>query len=183
MNRDRFKNIIKRQLTEISDKFQYKIPPEIISYISSTIVMYYRGIPLYLIDIKEKDPFKKNKTRGDVSLLLVGLFREWVNRINRPLKDRDYIKTGKISYLNAYLYLENRYGDIFYEELQKEYVKYFQNIYNYIEIFKLLSEEFEIYTQFLNLYKKEIKDLEKFLASFPDLKKEEFKENLKDIEE
>ncbi len=175
MNKDILKITVQKNLEELSEKFQLSIPKEIILYISSVIALYYKGIPFYLIDISEKDPFRLNKIRGDISLILVGLFREWVNRKNRPLKPSDYINAGKLSYFNAYVYLESNYGELFYKELNKDYIKTVENIYSYIDIFKSLSEEFETYTDFLNIYKREISQMERFFDTFPELKLDEFK--------
>ncbi len=175
MNRDILKMTIQKNLEEISKKFNLSIPNEIILYISSIIALHYKGIPLYLIDISEENPFRLNKIRGDISLILVGLFREWVNRKNRPLKPSDYINVGKLSYFNVYIYLESNYGELFYREVNKDYIKDVKNIYSYIDIFRSLSEEFETYTDFLNLYRKEIAEIENFFDKFSQLRRDEFK--------
>lgn len=180
MNKDILKLSIQKNLEDISKKFNLSIPEEIIIYISSVISMYYKGFPLYLIDVFETNAFRLNKVRGDISLLLVGLFREWINRTNRPLKTSDYINAGKLSYFNAYLYLESNYGELFYKELEKEYIKTVKNIYSYIDIFKSLSEEFETYTDFLNLYRKESKEIKAFFDTFPQLRLDEFKKFLRE---
>ncbi len=177
MNRE--KDIIKislqENLSEISKKFQMDIPEEIINYISSVISMYYKGFPFYLIDIEEENPLRKNKIRGDLSLLLVGFFNEWVNRKNRPITQEDYIATGKLSYFYVYSFLENRYGDIYYKEQEKMYLQNIQKIYSYMDIFKSLSEEFEFYARFLNVYRKEARETSKFLDNFPELRLEDFR--------
>ncbi len=177
MNKD--KNIIKvslqENLSEISQKFKMNIPEEIINYISSVISMYYKGFPFYLIDIQEENPFRKNKIRGDVSLILVGFFKEWINRENRPTTEMDYINTGKLSYFNVYTFLENTYGDMFYRELEKTYLKNLENLYSYLDIFRSLSEEFEFYANFLNIYRNEARKLSQFFDTFAELRAQEFR--------
>ncbi len=181
MGKDIFKKSIYENLFSFSERSNLHIPEEIISYISSVLALYYKGFPLYLIDVQETNVYRKNKIRGDLSLLLVGFFREWVNRKNRPLTENDYINTGKISYMNAYLYLEATYGDIFNREIEKEYIKYIsENLNTYLDILKSMSENFEFYTQFLNSYKEEAKKVDSFLSNFPDLRVIEIKKIFED---
>ncbi|NPA54296.1 MAG: hypothetical protein GXO21_06475, partial [Aquificae bacterium] len=104
---DIVKHSLQQNLIEISNKFKMNVPLEIIDYISSVIANYYKGFPYYLIDIKEKDFYRKHKVIGDISLLLVGFFKDWVNRRNRPTTEIDYINIGKNSYLNVYFFLED----------------------------------------------------------------------------
>jgi len=171
MEKDIFQRSIYRNLLELSERFRMDIPDSIIRYISTVFSLYYKGIPLYLIDIKEKSTFERNKARGDVSLLLVGLFKEWINRQNRPLTENDYINAGKTSYLNAYMYLETLYGDMFLYEFKKEYIKDLtENIYSYLDILKSMSDNFEFYTEFLNIFREESKKMRKFLDTFPELR-------------
>ncbi len=172
--KDIIKISIQKNLSEISQKHKKEIPEEVINYISSIIALYYKGIPFYLIDIKETNPFKRNKIRGDVSLLLVGFFKEWINRKNRPLTENDYINAGKLSYFNVYLYLENHYGELFYNSSEKQFLNE-NEVFGYINLFKNLSEEFEEYTEFLRVYREEVNQIKSFFDTFKELRFYEFK--------
>ncbi|WP_457642012.1 hypothetical protein [Persephonella sp.] len=159
---------IEEALTEFSRRENISVSMEIISYISNILATYYRSLPYYLIDIKETNIFRLYKARGDVSLILVGFFGEWVNRKNRPLKEEDYISAGKINYRNAYYYLDQKYGDIIKEEKQKEYFSQLNEkfLFTFIDLFKEISENFEIYTDLLKRYKLEAESLSNFLDNF-----------------
>ncbi len=163
---DFLKRHLKETLKEFSEKEKISISIQIISYISGVLAEYYRSIPRYLIDVKETDTFRLYKARGDVSLILVGFFTEWINRQNRPLKEEDYINAGKLNYWKAYYYLDKKYGDIIKAEKEKDYFSMLNDALLFIDLFKDISENFEIYTDLLKRYRLESESLSKFLDSF-----------------
>jgi len=143
----------KQQLTMISDERNYHIHPQIVDYISEIITTNYKGIPFYIIDIKANTRFQLYKRRGDISLILVGFFTEWLNRIKRPLKEKDYIFTGKLNYRNAYEYLEANYKEIQFKEIPLE-----EKILSFSDIFYEMSENFEYYADLLKSIRKKMKE-------------------------
>lgn len=167
----------KKALKKVSTEKKLNISDEIINYLSQILSLYYRGIPLYLIDIIEKSPFKRYKARGDVSLLLVGLFTEWIERRNRPLTERDYIITGKLNYYNAYVYLNINYGEI----LEKEFTTIVgftdtSKLISQFEIFKDISENFEKYAFLLKEYKSENLETAKLFDMFNEIRMKQIKD-------
>jgi len=144
----------KDTLNKVAVERGLNISEEIINYIAEVLSLYYKGIPLYLIDVVKTTPFQIYKTKGDVSLLLVGLFSEWINRSNRPLTEKDYIKAGKQNYYNAYMYLSLHFNDIKFE-FPEELKFRVKNVISKIDLFKEISENFEIYTAFLKDYREE----------------------------
>ncbi len=165
-------------LLKVNTEKKLGLNPLVLEYIADILSNYYRKVPLYLIDIKTTSPFRLYKIRGDVSLLLVGFFNEWVNRLNRPLTERDYINSGKLNYEYAYLYLDTNFGKILKEETEKEYfVKFLKNkqeeLFTQLDIFKEMSALFEEYANLLKLMKISNKNLQNFMATFDELRLEE----------
>ncbi len=172
-------------LVKVNHEKKLGLNPVVIEYIADILSNYYRKVPLYLIDIKATTPFRLYKLRGDISLLLVGFFNEWVNRVNRPLTENDYINSGKLNYEWAYLYLDMNFGKFLKAEMEKEYfVKYLKDkqeyLYTQLDIFKEMSNLFEEYANLLKLLKKSNKDLQKFLSTFDELRLSEL-ENFLDL--
>jgi uncharacterized phage infection (PIP) family protein YhgE len=163
----------KEALEKVAFEKKLEISQEIIKYISQVLALYYKGLPLYLIDISEKTPFRKYKAKGDISLLLVGLFTEWLERKNRPLKEADYIKTGKLSYYNAYMYLNLNFGQVVQEEFEKIsawYSSLTDTLLTYIDVFKEISENFEKYAYLLKEYREENQQLKRLYDTFNQLR-------------
>ncbi|MDQ7055404.1 MAG: hypothetical protein Q9M89_02455 [Persephonella sp.] len=181
---DLLEKSFKEALQKVSVDKKLNIPDEIINYISQIMSLYYRGIPLYLIDISEKTPFRRYKIRGDVSLLLVGLFTEWVSRRNRPLTERDYIEAGKINYYNAYMYLNLNYSDLFKENFRDISV-FFSDmtdlITGHMEIFKNISENFERYAFFLREYRAENIETGRIFDLFNDIRERQLKRLIEEL--
>ncbi len=172
-------------LVKVNHENKLGLNPTVIEYIADILANYYRKVPLYLIDVKATTPFRLYKIRGDVSLLLVGFFNEWVNRLNRPLSENDYINSGKLNYEWAYLYLDMNFGRLLKEEMEKEYfTKYIKNkqelLYTQLDIFREISNLFEEYANLLKLLKQSNKNLQEFLAKFNELRLSEL-ENLLDL--
>jgi len=169
------KDFFKEYINLISSQQNLYISPQISEYIASIFENFYKNMPLYLIDVYEQKPFQTYKKRGDLALILVGFFTEWLNRSRRPIKEEDYIISGKQNYFNAYVYLDSNFGEHFYSEYQKNYVyilKQYEDVYSYIEIFKMLSENFEEYANMLKSMRKSIKETEKIYKMFKNI--EEF---------
>lgn len=169
------KKFFKEYVSLISNEKNFDIPPQISEYIASIFENFSKNMPLYLIDIYENKPFQTYKKRGDLALILVGFFTEWLNRPRRPLTEKDYIVSGKQNYFNAYVYLDANFSEYFYAEFQKEYTKIlsqYDNIYSYIDIFKLLSENFEEYASILKAMRKTMEENKKFYLMFKSI--EEF---------
>ncbi len=176
MDLEKIGRIFEEDLKFINEKENLYLNPDVIRYISFTILKYINNLPYYLVDVQEKTTFRTYKTKGDVSLLLVGLFTEWLNRLNRPVKEEDYIKTGKLNYESAYLYLDINYGKELKEEIGKSYLKYLKNedYSTYLDIFREMSELFEDYTLLLKQYRKEQQQFAEFLNKIPAAKFTEF---------
>ncbi|SNZ06118.1 hypothetical protein SAMN06265182_0568 [Persephonella hydrogeniphila] len=174
-----FKDVLKK----VSLEKNLRIPDEIISYISGVMSLYYRGIPLYLIDISETSPFKKYKARGDVSLLLVGLFTEWIERANRPISEKDYIKAGKLNYYNAYMYLNLNFGEVereFYDILSSSF-DITNMLLTHMDIFRDISENFERYALLLKEYRAENLQTVRLFDIFNELRQSQLKKFLDDL--
>ncbi len=171
MDLERIGRIFEEDLNFINKKESLSLNPNVIKYISLIMLNYTKNIPFYIIDIKESSNYKAYKTKGDVSLLLVGLFTEWLNRTNRPLNENIYIQTGKQNYENAYFYLDLNYGRELKAELGKEYINYLnkqRDIFNtYLEIFKEISEYFEEYAFLLKKFREEKEKNSEFLSQIP----------------
>jgi hypothetical protein len=170
-------------LKKVSFEKRLGIPDEIINYISGVMSLYYRGIPLYLIDISESSQFKKYKARGDVSLLLVGLFTEWIERANRPVSEKDYIKAGKLSYYNAYMYLNLNFGEVeeeFYKILSSNF-DITSMLLTHMDIFRDISENFERYALFLKEYRAENLQTARLFDIFNQLRQNQLKKFLEDF--
>ncbi len=171
MDLERIGRIFEEDLNFINEKESLMLNPDVIRYVSFVMINYLKGIPFYTIDIKEKSVYKTYKTKGDVSLVLVGLFTEWLNRTNRPLTENDYIQTGKQNYENAYFYLDLSYGKELKAEIGKDYFDYLKNqkeiINTYLEIFKEISEYFEEYAYLLKRFRKEKEQISNFLNKIP----------------
>ncbi len=171
MDLERIGRIFEEDLNFINKKENLLLNPDVIRYISLIMLNYTKNIPLYIIDIKENSTYKTFKTKGDVSLLLVGLFTEWLNRTNRPLTENNYIQTGKQNYENAYFYLDLNYGKELRAEIGKEYVNYLKNqkdiINTYLEIFKEISEYFEGYAYLLKKFRHEKEQNSEFFNQIP----------------
>ncbi|WP_457638854.1 hypothetical protein, partial [Persephonella sp.] len=167
-------------LKKVSAEKNMNIPQEILNYIAGVMSLYYRGLPLYLIDIVERSPFKKYKAKGDVSLLLVGLFTEWIERTNRPLTERDYINAGRLNYYNAYMYLNINFGSILEEEFAT--LQEFQTgnishvLMGHMEIFKNISENFEKYAFLLKEYRAENQKTAHMFDLFTEIRQKQLKE-------
>ena len=158
----------------VSEKNIY-VSPQIVDYISSAFDSFYKNMPLYLVDVNEQTSFQTYKKRGDLALILVGFFTEWLNRPRRPLKESDYIVSGKQNYFNAYVVLDSNFGEYFNLENEKAYLyilKQYGDIYSYIEIFKLLSENFEEYANMLKSMRRLINDRQNLYKMFKSI--EEF---------
>ncbi len=171
MDLEKFSKFFEEDLLLLNQKEDLSLNPYVIRYISLIILNYIHTLPFYMIDIKENTTFKTYKTQGDVSLLLVGLFTEWLNRLNRPLTEQTYIRTGKLGYENAYFYLDLNYGQALREEIGKSYLKYLQNqneiLNTYIQIFRDISDYFEEYAYLLKKFKEEKETFSNFLENVP----------------
>ncbi len=168
-------------LTRVNQEKKLGLNPLVLEYIADVLSSYYRKVPLYLIDVKANTPFRLYKIRGDVSLLLVGFFNEWVNRLNRPLTENDYIISGKLNYEYAYLYLDTNFGKFLKEETEKEYFTKFlkdkqEYLYTQLDIFKEMSVLFEEYANVLKLMKKSNKNLAQFFSTFDQLRLSELED-------
>ncbi|WP_456382777.1 hypothetical protein [Persephonella sp.] len=166
-------------LKKVSVEKKLNIADEIINYIAGVMSLYYKGLPFYLIDISESSPFRRYKTRGDVSLLLVGLFTEWLERSNRPLTERDYIEAGKLNYYNAYMYLNLHFGDVLNESMAV--LKAFSSekmsdvLMGHMEIFRDISENFERYAILLKEYRAENRKTAQLFDMFTQFRQEQIK--------
>lgn len=158
-------------LIKVNQEKKLGLNPLVLEYVAEVLSTYYRKVPLYLIDVKANSPFRLYKIRGDVSLLLVGFFNEWVNRLNRPLTENDYIVSGKLYYEYAYIYLDTNFGKFLKEEMEKDYfVKFLKDkqeqIFTQLDIFREMSNLFEEYANLLKLMKKSNKNLAEFFSTF-----------------
>jgi hypothetical protein len=171
MDLEKFSRVFEEDLTLINQRENLSLNPYVIKYVSLIMLNYVHNLPFYMIDVQETTPFKTYKTKGDISLLLVGLFNEWLNRINRPLTEENYIKTGKLNYENAYFYLDINYGQALKEEIGKNYLRYIKNqtdaLNTYLEIFREISEYFEGYAYLLKKYREQQKISSEFLSQIP----------------
>jgi len=171
-------------LKKVSSEKKLNIADEIINYISQVMSLYYRGIPFYLIDISETTPFRRYKAKGDVSLLLVGLFTEWIERTNRPLTERDYINAGKTNYYNAYMYLSIHFDDVINQDFPEFLVKHFDPsriLLTHMDIFRDISENFEKYAHLLKEYRSENLQTAKLFDMFNEIRQQQLRNILEDF--
>ncbi len=170
-------------LKKVSSEKNIAVADEILNYISQVLALYYRGLPLYLIDVVESTPFRVYKTKGDVALLLVGLFTEWINRTNRPLKEQDYINAGKLNYYNAYMYLNLNFGDVLQQEFEKlsPYQEPSQVLMGHMDIFRDISSNFEKYAYLLKEYREENRQISHLFDMFNELRQQYLQKFLEDF--
>ncbi|WP_456463286.1 hypothetical protein [Persephonella sp.] len=175
-----FRDVLKR----ISSEKNLNVPDEIINYVSEVMSLYYRGIPFYLIDISETTPFRRYKARGDVSLLLVGLFTEWIDRTNRPLTERDYIRAGKTNYYNAYMYLSIHFDEVIHQDFPGFLIAHFDPskiLLTHMDIFRDISENFEKYANLLKEYRSENLQTAKLFDMFNEMRQVQLRKILEDL--